>query len=507
MRGRAELAVRRSSASAAAAALRDSLVRMTTDLTWLDAVGQAELVASGKASPRELVDAAIARIEKLDGRLNAVVTPLYEKARAEASGALPNGPFKGVPFLMKDLLAARAGDPIYNGNRVMKAMDLRSPITTYLAQRYVEAGLIVLGKSATPEFGLQPTTEAIAYGATHNPWDLSRSPGGSSGGAGAAVASGMVPIGHGGDGGGSIRIPASACGIVGLKPSRGRNSVGPLAGEAWNGLACEHALTRTVRDTAAVLDATQGYMPGDPYATPDPERPFAEEARRAPGKLRIAFMDRSPHGIAPVHADCREAVHDAAKLLESLGHTVEVRHPEALDDPGYARTLLVIIASQTEALVEILSGQLGRRLGSDDFELWTWALLEEGRRQTKLDFMAAIEWRNVLSRSFGALYASGYDLFLTPTLGQPPSPLGHFAPAPDAPMATWSKLLEFIPFTPAQNITGEPAISLPLYWNAAGLPIGVQLVAPWAREDLLIRIAAQLEQARPWRDRHPPLHA
>ena len=477
---------------------------MPKDETWTDAVGQAELVAKGAASPRELVDAAIARIEKVNPALNAVVTPLFDKARAQAASDLPNGPFRGVPFLLKDLICATAGDPLYNGCRLMKSLGMTSPIDTNLAARYRAAGLVFLGKTATPEFGLTATSEALAYGPTKNPWDVTRSPGGSSGGSAAAVASGMVPAAHANDGGGSIRIPASACGLVGLKTSRGRISLGPLAGEGWNGLAGEHVVSRTVRDSAALLDATQGYMPGDPYAAPPPERPFLEEAKRAPGKLRIGFMDRSPSWAkAPLHADCVAAVRDAAKLLESLGHSVEHRHPAAIDDPTAEKTLFAIIAAQTAGLVAIVEGALGRAVRADELELWTWTVLEAGRKLPLVEFVHAVDWRNTLSRSFGDYYSSGFDLLLTPTLAQPPLPLGALTPKAEAPMDAWQKLVDFIPFTPVQNMTGEPAISLPLHWNAAGLPIGVQLVAPWGREDVLLRLAGQLEAARPWRDRHP----
>jgi amidase len=481
---------------------------MTSELTWLDAVAQAELVAAKQASPRELTEAAIARIEKTNPALNAVVTPLFEKARAQASGELPRGPFRGVPFLLKDLILGSQGDPLYSGSRLMKAIGLVPPIDTNLARRYREAGLVFLGKTATPEFGLTATSEALVYGPTKNPWDPTRSPGGSSGGSAAAVASGMVPAAHANDGGGSIRIPASACGIVGLKTSRGRVSLGPLAGEGWNGLAGEHVVSRSVRDSAALLDATQGYMPGDPYAAPPPERPFAAQVARAPGPLRIGFMERSPAWAkAPLHADCLAAVRDAAQLLESLGHSLEARHPAAVDDPGVAKTLFTIIVAQTAGLLTMVEGMVGRPIRSDEVELWTWTLFQEGKRCAMLDFLSAVEWRNVISRSFGEFYASGFDLLLTPTLAQPPLPLGALTPKSDAPLAAWDKLLGFIPFTPIQNLTGEPAISLPLYWSASGLPIGVQLVAPWGREDLLLRVAGQLEAARPWAGRRPPVHA
>lgn len=477
---------------------------MTTELAWMDAISQADLVAKKELSPRELVEGAIARIEKLNPALNAVVTPLFEKGRAQAASDLPRGPFRGVPFLVKDLICGTQGDPMYNGCRLMKSLGMVSPFDSNLGARYRAAGLVFLGKTATPEFGLTATSEALAYGATKNPWDVTRSPGGSSGGSAAAVASGMVPAAHANDGGGSIRIPASACGIVGLKTSRGRISLGPLAGEGWNGLAGEHVVSRTVRDSAALLDATQGYMPGDPYAAPPPERPFLSEVTRAPGKLRIGFMERSPKWVkTPLHVDCVAAVRDAAKLLQSLGHSVETKHPTAVDDPSVAKSLFAIIVAQTAGLFAVIEGTIGRAIRADDVEIWTWALSQEGKRLPMLEFLNAVEWRNVLSRSFGEFYSSGFDLLLTPTLGAPPLPLGALTPTADAPLAPWDKLLDFIPFTPIQNMTGEPAISLPLHWNASGLPVGVQLVAPWGREDVLLRVAAQLETARPWRARRP----
>src|SRR5262245_14399213 len=329
---------------------------MTEDLARLDAVAQAKLVSDGEVLPIELVDAAIERIEKVNPTLNAVITPLFEKARAAArSPALPKGPFSGVPFLLKDLICASAGDPLANGSRLMKSLGVVPPIDTNLAARYRAAGLVFLDKTSTPELGLTATSEALVYGPTRNPWDTSRSPGGSSGGSAAAVASGMVPAAHANDGGGSIRIPASACGIVGLKTSRGRISLGPLAGEGWNGLAGEHVVSRTVRDSAALLDAMQGFMPGDPYAAPPPERPCDQGAAREPGKPRIGFMDRSPSWAqAPLHPDCAAAVRDAARLLESLGHTVEKKHPAAIDDPLVEKNLFAIITAQTFGLIAIV---------------------------------------------------------------------------------------------------------------------------------------------------------
>jgi amidase len=477
------------------------------DLTWMDATAQAELVAKRTVSPLELVDAAIARIETANPKLNAVITPLFDKARAAARGALPAGPFRGVPFLLKDLICSSAGDPLHNGMSLLKKLGFVAPIDSNLGARFRKAGFVFVGKTNTPEMGIMPTTEPLAYGPTHNPWDAARTPGGSSGGSAAAVAAGMVPVAHANDGGGSIRIPASCCGLVGLKPSRGRVSLGPLVGEAWSGLACELVVSRSVRDTAAVLDAVAGREVGDPYDAPAPARPYSAELAQAPGRLRIGVLDRTHPGQKPLHGDCVAAVRDAAKLLESLGHLIEPKHPAALDDPEMTNMLRVLISAHTAASVPPMEAMLGKRLSAADFEPWTWAMIEEGRGRSAIEFVLANDWINGYTRGVAQFFADGYDLLLTPTLAMPPPLLGSLLPDPGAPLSTWQKLVDFIPFTPAQNLTGQPAIQLPLHWNAAGLPIGVQLVSAYGREDLLLRVAAQLETARPWKDRHPPLSA
>jgi amidase len=479
------------------------------DLAWLDATALSELVSRGEASPLELVDAAIERVEKLNPRLNAVITPLYEKARAEArSPSLPAGPFRGVPFLLKDLICASAGDPIHNGMKLLKERRFIAPDDTYLAARFRSAGLINIGKTNTPEFGLMPTTEPDAYGPTRNPWDTSRSSGGSSGGSAAAVAAGMVPVAHANDGGGSIRIPASACGLVGLKPSRGRVSLGPAVGESWAGAAIEGVVSRTVRDSARMLDAIGGYEEGDPYTAPTPAQPFGESFARPPRALRIGFMDRTPKGRGPLHPDCVTAVRDAAKLLESLGHEVELRHPDALDDPTFSDHFMTIIGAHTAQTLAVMAGMIGRPLVAKDVELWTWNAAEVGRRKSAIDYIDATEWINAYSRGVARFWRDdGFDLLLTPTLGAPPPPLGELLPDPAKPDDMFRKLLDFIPFTPTQNVTGQPAISLPLHWSASGLPIGVQLVGAYGAEDLLLRLAAQLEIARPWAERRPPVSA
>ena len=363
---------------------------MTIDLTRLDATAQAELVHKNEVTPLELVDAAISRIEKVNPRLNAVIIPLFDKARAQAkSGALPGGPFRGVPLALKDLVCATAGDPLHNGMRLLKNLNHVAPHDTYLAAKFKAAGFICVGRTNTPELGLIPTAEPESYGPSHNPWNLKHSTGGSSGGSAAAVAAGLVPVGHANDGGGSIRVPASECGLVGLKPSRGRVSLGPDFGEMWQGFAIEGVVTRSVRDTAGVLDAIAGNMPGDPYAAPPQQHPFAQEVSAHPGKLRIGFMKRSPQGGAPLHADCVSAVEETAWLLASLGHSVEEAHPTALDEAEFLRHFGAVVTAHAYATLESFGQQLGRALTQNDVEAWTWANAERGRKCSAGQYVAA----------------------------------------------------------------------------------------------------------------------
>jgi amidase len=478
------------------------------DLAFLDATAQAELVRQRKASPRELVDAAIARIERVNPQLNAVITPLFDKARAQADSAeLPAGPFRGVPFLLKDLVCHSAGDPYHAGMRFLRELRWTEKTDTHLAARFRAAGLVFLGKTNTPELGPVPTTEPLAYGPTRNPWDTTRSPGGSSGGSAAAVASGMVPVAHANDGGGSIRIPASECGLVGLKPSRGRTSLGPDAGEAWGGMTIEHVVTRTVRDTAALLDAVSGYVPGDPYMAPPPAKPFREEARTAPGRLRIGLLARSPGGQFDVHPECVTAAREAARLLESLGHRVEESHPAALDEAEAARAPVAVVATWTARDLAYWSERTGRQIGPHDVEPMIWGVAEMGRAVSGLQYVQAVEQLHAYTRRMASWWADGFDLLLTPTLVEPPPLLGSFDATPDDPLLGFARGAMFVAFTLPFNVTGQPAISLPLHWSREGLPIGVQLVAAYGREDVLLRIATQLEEARPWRDKRPPVHA
>ena len=475
-----------------------------TDVAALDATGQAELVRSGEVSPLELVDGAIARIEKLNGELNAVITPLFEQAREAAMAPLPDGPFRGVPFLLKDLGAHTAGDPLYEGMAALRDRRWAEQEDSYLEAAFREAGFVFLGKTNTPELGIVPTTEPTAFGPTRNPWDTSRSTGGSSGGSAAAVASGMVPAAHANDGGGSIRIPASACGLVGLKPTRGRVSLGPNFGDMYSGLIAELAVTRSVRDTAVILDEVSGWHSGDPYEVAPPTRPYAEEVGADPGRLRIGILTEAATGV---HADCVAAAEDGARLLETLGHTVEASSPDALHEgEPFTTNFITLWSAGTAWDLEYWGRKTGAPIGPDDVEPLTWALAETGRSFNAAQYLSALEWLQSWTRRLAGWWTE-YDLLLTPTIAEPPPPLGEFDSPADNPLHGLFRAASLVPFTPPFNVSGQPGISLPLHWNDEGLPIGVQLVAGFGREDMLIRVAAQLEEARPWADRRPPVSA
>jgi amidase len=480
---------------------------MTDDLATMDATAQAELVRSGEASPSELVDAAIERIEALNGELNAVIHPLFDRAREEASGELPDGPFRGVPMLHKDLGAHFAGEPYHEGIKHLRDLGWTEPRDSWLAQRWCDAGLVSCGKTNTPELGILPTTEPEAHGPSRNPWDLGHSTGGSSGGSAAAVAAGMVPVAHANDGGGSIRIPASACGLVGLKTSRARTTLGPDLGEPSSGFVVEHVVTRSVRDSAAILDATHGPGPGDPYVAPPPERPYVDELTTDPGRLRIGLMAEAPAGQFEVHPDCVAAAEAVGELLESLGHGVEPSHPEALDDPDYIDRFIARWCIAVASNLEYWSLKSGKPLTADGVEPGTWALGEIGREVRATDLLGIMAYQQGSARVAAGWWERGFDLLLTPTLGEPPPPLGSFGFHPDHPDGFLRRAVPTGGFTAYWNATGQPAISLPLRWSDDGLPIGTQLIGAYGDEGLLLRVAAQLEQARPWADRRPPVFA
>jgi amidase len=474
----------------------------------IDATEQARLVREGEASAIELLDEAIARAESLNPQLNAIIHPLYEQAREAAAGEVPDGPFRGVPLLVKDLSCYMAGVPVHEGMRVLKEAGYVADHDMTITTRLRRAGFVIFGRTNAPELGILPTTEPVAYGATHNPWKLDHSTGGSSGGSAAAVAAGIVAAAHANDGGGSIRIPASHCGLVGLKPSRARVSLAPDFGDLLSGLVVELAVTRSVRDAAGILDVLHGPEPGDPYAAPPPARPYLEELGADPGRLRIGLMTTPPGGQIEAHPECIAAAEAAAALLEELGHGVEQSFPDDFSDPEYVANFLVRWTAGVDWSLKYWGGKIGREIGAEDVEPTTWALAEQGRSHSAGDLLLAIEAAQAATRRTAAWWADGgFDLLLTPTCAQPPPPLGTFDAPADNPFAPILQAIPYATFTAGFNTTGQPAISLPLHWTPDGLPVGVQLVAAYGREDLLLRVASQIEQARPWAERTPPVHA
>jgi amidase len=474
--------------------------KLADETRWMDATAQAELVAAGEVTPSELAEAAIERIESLDGPINAVVLRWFDHARELAAGDLPDGPFRGVPFLLKDLWAAYAGQPLTNGNVALRDAMPVSDSDTTLVSRFRAAGLVTLGRTNSPELGSLPITEPVAYGPTRNPWDLERTPGGSSGGAAAAVAAGMVPIAHASDGGGSIRIPASCCGLVGLKTSQGRITVGPARTES--GLSVELCVSRSVRDTARLLDAVHGPGVGDTVIAPPPVRPYADEVGAEPGRLRIGFLDHHPRGEW-LHPDCVEAVRSTAALLESQGHILEPGFPAPLADPSFTARFMGMWGAMMALGLEGYAQALGRPLTESEVEPVNWAQAQFAARVSSTDYARGLAAVGDFRRAVQQWWADGFDLLLTPTVAEPPVFIGEHDPGPGDPMKGMRRAAEFVPFTPPFNASGQPAINVPVHWNADGLPIGIQLVAAYGREDVLIRVASQLEAAAPWAGRVP----
>jgi amidase len=477
------------------------------DLALLDAIDQSALVRRGEVQPLELVDAAIERIERVNPQLHAVIHERFDAARADAVGPLPDGPFRGVPLLLKDMDASMAGEPLHLGNRLLRDLGHVADHDDYLVQRLVGAGFVVVGKTNASEFGLVPTTEPLAQGPTHNPWAPERSTSGSSGGSAAAVAAGLVPVAHGGDGGGSIRTPAGHCGIFGLKPSRGRVSLGPDIGEGWNGFLVRHALTRSVRDSAAVLDVLAGPMPGDPYTAPAPPCPFLDEVGRDPGRLRIGVRTTAPSDLATVDPECVAAVEHAARLLESLGHAIEPVAIPALDAGPLVASFVSVMVGGVMFEMNRLAEIAGRALTEDDVEPLTWLQYQMGLATTADQYVEAMYNAHRFTRDVVAWWQDGYDLLVTPTTAEPAPFLGDLVSTPEDPMRPMTRAVPFAAFTVPFNVTGQPAMSVPLHWTADGIPVGVQLVADQYREDVLLRVAAQLEHAQPWAARRPPIAA
>jgi amidase len=474
-----------------------------TELTWLDATAQAELIRRGQASPHELVEAAIARIEAVNPQLDAVIRTRFDQARAEAAAStLPHGPFRGVPILFKDLGCTVAGEQTAFGLGPLRSF--RWPVTSYLAEQFTAAGFIALGRTNVPEMGTTVTTESVSFPPARNPWNLAHSTGGSSGGAAAAVAAGLVPVAHASDGGGSIRIPASECALVGLKPTRGRISLGPIAGETWAGSVTDGVLTRTVRDAAGVLDVISTRMPGEPYYAPEIPGPLALQVGADPGRLRVGVLDRPRDEHYLDDPECRAAVASAARLLETLGHHVEPSAPAAMFEPVFPRHFATIIAADTEVTFTAFEAMLDRTIPDEEIEPRNASYRWSGRTLSAVAYLRTRAWFGQWARRMAAWW-SDHDLLVTPTVAAPPPELGWFTAA--GPDSEGSRIARFIPYTGQFNMTGQPAISLPLHWTPDGLPVGVQLVAGYGREDLLVRIASQLEQAAPWAERRPRVHA
>ncbi len=483
-----------------------------------DGLGLAELVRKKEVAPSELCEEAIRRIEQVNPKLNAVIFPMYDLGRKAVEKGLPEGSFTGVPFLLKDIIEEYAGVPLTMGSRAFRnyvpAQD------SEMVRRFKKSGVVILGKTNVPELGLLAVTEPELHGPTRNPWNTGHTPGGSSGGSSAAVAGGMVPLASGNDGGGSIRIPASCCGLFGLKPTRGRNPLGPNVGELWQGAVVSHVIARSVRDSAAMLDETQGADAGAPYVIPPPERPYLREIDRDPGSLKIAYASASPIGT-PVHPECVKAVEEAAKLLESLGHKVEEAQPD-VNGKAVAMSYLTMCFGEVAAVIEEMRAVLGRRANTSDVEPLTWTLGLLGRTLSAGEFVKATREWGLAGRAMGRFHQK-YDLYLTPTLAYPPVRIGELEPKPYERLAMKAvnalglgvifkvsglteKMAEAslskTPFTQLANLTGQPAMSVPFHWTSDGLPVGVHFMARFGEEATLFRLAGQLEKARPWFDKH-----
>ncbi len=486
-----------------------------------DGLGLAELVRKREVQPVELVEAAIGTIDKLNPQVNAVIHRMYDLARQAAAGDLPDGPFKGVPFLLKDLGIECAGVPTRRGSRFHR--DCVANHDSEMMRRFRAAGVIVVGKTNTPEYGLVPFTEPELFGPSNNPWDLARNTGGSSGGSAAAVACRMVPLAHGNDGGGSIRIPAACCGVFGLKPTRGRNPMGPDVAEAWHGFTCDHVLTRSVRDSAAMLDATAGPDIGAFYYAAPPARPFLGQVGTDPGRLRIAFTS-TPFLPATVHPDCVKGLESAVQLCRELGHEVVEAAPQ-IDGPAFARAFMTMVCCETRADIVEAEALVGRRARYQDYEASTWAVSLLGQQVPAPELSRAVRLLKNTARTVGRFFEA-YDVLLTPTVSMPPLVRGALQPkglqaigmkvlgslnagglmsALAGIEALAGQVFSFMPYTPLFNVTGQPAMSVPLVWNEQVLPIGMQFVGRYGDEATLFRLAGQLERARPWRDRVPPI--
>lgn len=465
-----------------------------------DGIGLAELVAKGDVSAEELLDEAIEKTEARNPQLNAIVIKNYDEARKQIRDGLPDGPFKGVPFLLKDLHLLLKGTVTSYGSAAWDGYvaDHNSTLT----DRYLKAGLVVFGKTNSPELGLAGTTEPRLYGATRNPWNLEHSPGGSSGGAAAAVAAGILPVANASDGGGSIRIPAAACGLFGLKPTRGRTPMGPDRGEGWGGQSISHVVSRSVRDSAAFLDATTGAEPGDPYAPPHQPRPFLKEVGAPTGTLRIAVNAKRPDGTLP-DPDVVKAIDQAARQLADLGHHVEEAAPP-LDPAALGEHQASIIGANVALALEQRAQELGRDLTRNDVENVTWLIAEAAKGRSSIDYAKGSLFMHQMGRLMGR-FMTDYDVYLSPVLGTPPPKLGTIDMMTEDVATYLGNLTRIMPYTAIFNMTGQPSMSMPLYWAEDGLPVGTMFTARFGDDATLLRLAAQLEAAHPWADRRPAL--
>ncbi len=471
---------------------------MIEDYESLDALAIAERVQRGAVSPLEVLETFIALAEARNPALNAVVATLYDEARQAIDKGLADGPFKGVPYLFKELVVSVLGTPSTSASRLFAQN--QPSVESALVTRCRNAGMMIVGKTNSSELGLQPVTEPHLFGPTRNPWNRDHTPGGSSGGSAAAVAAGLLPMSHATDGGGSIRIPASCCGLFGMKPTRARITAGPEGGEGLAGLASQHAVTRSVRDSAALLDATAGPMPGDPYFPPPPERTYLEETTRDPARLRIAFSTAAPNG-AFVDADCIKATKDAAALCADLGHIVEEAEPEFDFDVAQAGFLNVF---QANTMANIGRATQGRLPAEGQVEPLTRAIAVRGLGLSSADYIHSLQALQRETRRIAGFF-TGYDVWLTPTLATTPPRLGQFDTNATDVDRWLAKLMAFIPFTFLSNITGQPAMSVPLGVSQEGLPVGCHFAGRYGEEGLLFALAGQIERARPWIDRRPHL--
>ena len=464
-----------------------------------DATGLAELIKKKEISAAEVLEAALARTEAVNPKVNAVVIEQFADAQAQVAKGTPAGKLGGVPYLIKDLGTYQKGVKATFGSRAFA--DYVADHDSAYTRRCQEAGLVIYGRSSSPEFGIIANTAPVVYGPCRNPWHLDYSAGGSSGGAAAAVAAGMLPVAHATDGGGSIRVPAAQCGLFGLKPTRGRISMAPDAGEGWGGLSIGHAVSRSVRDSALLLDLTAGAEPGDPYVAPAPERPFVAEVGRDPGKLRVAVLEKDHRG-QPFHPECKAAIEAAAKLCESLGHTAEYADPK-IDLVKVRDETRVLARSAVARTLNLRWKALGREPNPQDVERVTWDFYQRGLKYTAVDYGGAVAAVHAAGRAW-ATFMADYDVVLSTTMSGPPPKLDYLNLMGD-PDEFEKRANSYVSVTPLHNATGTPAMSVPLAWSKDGLPIGVHFAGRYGEEGLLIRLACQLEQAQPWFDRVPPL--